>query len=358
MVVKRWLTGLAVAGALGGAAAGCGSTTGSSPAAGGSDAKAAVASGGLPALAKPDEVTAFVGKSMKGKKIAWAAAAAGFPLLDMWTGTLQSQLEQLGADFKHNQAGADPQKLVQNAQTLLNEKPDLLILHNQDVSNAQQLIQSAAKAGVYVITVNLMSIAQSDGFVGADWTGSQTALAERMAADCKSKGKTEAAIITGFGSDGGSVLSDTAYKKVFAANGIKVVSDQQGQYDPTKARDIANTVMQQHPGLCGIIGTWDSMMIGAANAVKQAGKSGQVGVYTSDSSIDACKGLADGSMTAAVDYGATEMPAKIVALAQYLLESGIKPGTVRTAVFSRYKVIDKDSYKNDPGACYTSKSVQ
>lgn len=308
---------------------------------------------GLSAVAKPADALKQTYATLKGKKVSWAAGGAGYPLLDQWTNTFKASFPALGIDFKMNQAGADPQKLIQNAQTLLNGKPDLLIIHNLDLSNASNLIQKAQKEGVYVISVNVPSVAQSDAFVGGNFDESGKMLATRMATDCQAKGKKEVAIVGGFGADGVTVLAEPAMKRVFAEKGLKVVSDQAGQYDPTKARDITQTVLQQHPNLCGFIGVWDAMMAGSANAVKQAGLSGKVGVYALDSSISACQALADGSMTAVVDYGVAHMGPQIVAIAQYLLQSGKPAGSSRTAIYTKSTIVDKSNYKTVPSACYT-----
>jgi ribose transport system substrate-binding protein len=346
--VKKSMIGLALGTTLALAASACSSSAGSS-----SDE---AARGALPAVGKPEAVSQQVYDTLKGKKVAWAAGGAGYPLLDQWTNTFKSAFPALGVDFTMNEAGADPQKLVQNAQTLLNDKPDVLILHNLDLSNASNLIQKAQKDGTYVITVNLPSVAQSDAFVGPDFTAAGTTLAERMVTDCQAKGRTKVAIINGFESDGTTVLAQPAMKKVFDNAGLEVVSTQAGQFDPTKARDITQTVLQQHPDLCGFIGMWDAMMAGSANAVKQAGLAGKVGVYSLDASVSACQGLADGSFTAVLDYGAATMGSQIVALSQYLLESGKAPGASKTVVYTRQQIVDKSNFQTVPTACYDGNS--
>ncbi|WP_134323444.1 sugar ABC transporter substrate-binding protein [Cumulibacter soli] len=313
--------------------------------------------GGLPDTANPDEVADYVHETLKGKKVAYAAGASGFPLQDVWRNTFIDSFEQLGIEFTYNDAQADPQKLVQNAQTLINDDPDVLILHNQDLTNAANLIKDAQAKGIYVIVINLASVAQSDAFVGGNFGPAQTALAERMSADCAAKGKKDIAIIQGWSSDGLSVQAVDAWKAVFEAEGMNVVSEQAGQYDPTKAFNIATTVLQQQDNLCGFIGAWDSMMIGAANAVDQAGLAGEVGVYTSDASIVACDAIEAGTMTAAVDYGVMSYGPTIVAMVQYFLESGIPAGTTKNAVFAKYTVIDETNLHESQGSCYTGDSV-
>ena len=53
---------------------------------------------------------------------------------------------------------------------------------------------------------------------------------------------------------------------------IQVVSNQAADWDATKAKNIAATVIQQNPDLCAIIGFWDVMDVGTAAAIKESGK--------------------------------------------------------------------------------------
>jgi ABC-type sugar transport system substrate-binding protein len=62
---------------------------------------------------------------------------------------------------------------------------------------------------------------------------------------------------------------------------IKVVSSQAADWDAAKAKGITQTVLKQHPDLCGIVGFWDGMDSGTAAAIKEAGLTGKVFLATS-----------------------------------------------------------------------------
>ena len=53
---------------------------------------------------------------------------------------------------------------------------------------------------------------------------------------------------------------------------IIVVSNQAADWDASKAKTITETVIQQNPDLCGVVGFWDVMDLGVAAAIKQSGK--------------------------------------------------------------------------------------
>lgn len=354
-MVRKWTLAVILLALV---ATGC--TTGSkstpSTAAGGSGSAASSGSGGLPENVQPIDAEKFANDAVKGKKIYYAALGSGYALEDQWRNTLRETFTPLGAQYKENVADVDPQRLVQNAQSLLNGKPDVLIVHAGDSSNLNALIKQAHSQGIYVFNFNLMTSAAVDGYVGGNFNLAEGELAKSMADDCNKRGKKEVAIIGGFPGDGLSLVAIPAYEREFKAAGLTVVANQPQSYDATKAHDMAVTVMQQHPNLCGFIGTWDNMMIGAANAVKQAGKTGQVVVYTSDSSVTGCKALADGTLTKALDYGVGVMGDQIAALVQFYMQTKIPPGTERVAVFPRFKLLDKSSTLSG-ASCYTGKPM-
>jgi len=53
---------------------------------------------------------------------------------------------------------------------------------------------------------------------------------------------------------------------------MKIVTNQGSDWDPSKAHAIASTTLQQNPDLCGVVGFWDVMDLGAAAAIKESGK--------------------------------------------------------------------------------------
>jgi ribose transport system substrate-binding protein len=354
-MVRKWTLAVIVV-ALAATACSTGGSSTTKTTSNGSGGALSAGSGGLPENVQAIDAEKFANNAIKGKKIYYAALGSGYALEDQWRNVFHDSFTQLGAEYKENVADVDPQRLAQNAQSLLNGKPDVLIVHAGDSSNLNSLIKAAHAQGIYVFNLNLMTSQAVDGYVGGNFNIAEAALAKSMAEDCTKRGKKKVAIIGGFPGDGLSLVAIPAYEREFKAAGLEVVANQPQSYDATKAHDMAVTVMQQHPDLCGFIGTWDNMMIGAANAVKQANKVGQVVVYTSDSSVTGCKAVADGTITKALDYGVGVMGEQIVALVQYYLQTKIPAGSTRVAVFPRFKLLDKSSTLSG-GSCYTGKPL-
>jgi ribose transport system substrate-binding protein len=309
-------------------------------------------SAALPANAPPNGAAKIVNGVLGTKKARAVFITSGDPTTNQWIYSMEKGFESAGVDYKWSSAKFSNQVLAQKLETYINEKPDLLIVHNSDLSALSRLLTRAQQAGIYVIVLNLASNVQTDAFIGPNWADVGKLLAERMAKDCSAKDKKKVAIITGFGADANSVLISEAMQSVFKEKGLEVVANQPGQFDPDKARAISSTILQQHPDLCAFGGTWDHMSLGIANAVKQAGKSGSVGVYTADSSVNACDAIKAGTLTAAVNYGIADMGPAAVATGKYLLLSGLKAGEARTALYTRLFVVDKKN-ANEASACYS-----
>jgi ABC-type sugar transport system substrate-binding protein len=96
------------------------------------------------------------------------------------------------------------------------------------------------------------------------------------------------------------------------------------------------------------------MQYGAATAVKEAGLTGKVKVFTSDHSEITCQAIGQGLVTQSYGYSVPAQGDAIVTLANFLLQSGLPPGTARTAIYSPIVKIDSSNWKQ-PGMCYDGK---
>lgn len=350
-IIKQFACAVAVVTALTVGLAAC--STGSST----SNTSVAKGGGGLPEVATGADVIKATLATLKGKKVRFVQLQTAAPLQQVWTKRMQLGFAENGVKFDYVASEFDNQVLATQVQTAINDKVDALIVHNYDASGLASLIKKAQAAGIYVMQINIASNQQSDAYVGPNWDSLGATIANRAIVDCKAKGKTEMGLITGFAADVPSVLFLDGAKRAMKAGGMKAVVTQPGQYDPSKAGDIARTVLRQNPNTCAFVGIYDVMMVGVAKVVQDAGKTGDVGVYTIDASEGTCKAIGDGALTAALSYTPSQMANQVVGLTLYLLQSGLKAGTARTAIFSSAVMVDKSNY-NVPGACYRGENIK
>jgi ribose transport system substrate-binding protein len=134
---------------------------------------------------------------------------------------------------------------------------------------------------------------------------------------------------------------------------ITVVSNQAADWDATKAYQIATTVLQQEPDLCGIVGFWDVADAGIASAVKEANLQGKVAVITSGSGArdSACDKIASGDFTFYTSYNTAGQGRDLNAIIRTLLQTMPEPGSKPFDLLSPLIRITKDTMT--PSSCWT-----
>jgi ribose transport system substrate-binding protein len=114
--------------------------------------------------------------------------------------------------------------------------------------------------------------------------------------------------------------------------GMTVVSVQSGYWEQAQANSIAAALLREHPGLKAILAANDNMALGAAAAVKQAGKDGQV-VLAGFDNIEAIRAMvADGRVVATADQHADQLAVYGIEYALQILEGAATPADRQTPV--------------------------
>ena len=114
-------------------------------------------------------------------------------------------------------------------------------------------------------------------YVGADWIEIGEKATTAVVDACKGK-SNKIAIVQGALSAAASAYTLKGVENVLAKHPeIKVVSSQAADWDAAKAKGITQTVLKQHPDLCGIVGFWDGMDVGHRRG-DQGGRADRQGV--------------------------------------------------------------------------------
>ncbi|WP_054521245.1 substrate-binding domain-containing protein [Thermanaerothrix daxensis] len=94
---------------------------------------------------------------------------------------------------------------------------------------------------------------------------------------------------------------EQGYRAAFAEYpGIEVVQVGDTKADTVTAINVAKDILQRHPDLAAFVGTDSTGGIGAATAVKEAGKVGQVKTVAMDRNSDVLQAIQDGILTGTV----------------------------------------------------------
>jgi len=291
--------------------------------------------------------------SFKGKTVAYVPVAMGFDLTEGWAAGLKAALEPLGIKFDIRDPNWSTDVGAQAITSLITEKPDVLVVHNPDVSSYARLLKKAEKAGIYVVQVNMRSNYSTDAFIGADYVGMGAQIAQRLIDKCSPKngGNGKIAVIQGVLTAAASAYQMEGINTVLKKHPeMKLVSNQAADWDATKAKNIAATVLQQHPDLCGFAGFWDVMDVGTAAAIKESGKDVYL-ISQGGGNQSACDGLNNGTYSEVVVYNVPGQARDMANIIKQLLQLKQKPGSTKTTLFTPLEFLTKDNMK--PGSCWS-----
>ncbi len=305
------------------------------------------------------ELRLNVENKMKGKTIALIPNTLGTPLFDTWAHVLKTEAEAMGMHFIVRDAALSGSRMTAAISELIarppEKRPAVIVVHNPNVMLLARLLKKAEKAGVYVVQVNMVSNYKTDAYVGANWHSMGIEQAEDIVKTCGegSGNSGKVAIVEGETTSAPVLEMNRAMMSVFEKHPeIKVVSKQSANWNPVNAHAITATVLQQHPDLCATIGAWGLMMKGAAEAGKEAGllfsQKGQLHVYASGGAPDhICQSIQGGQLYKYWGYLAPIQAHDIMTAAKIVLQAGLKPGSMRLALYSPTQVISKDA-----GTCF------
>jgi len=282
-------------------------------------------------------------KDLVGKTVAFVPVAMNFDLTEGWWAGLKKELKPYGVKFELRDPNWNTNAGAQAVTSLISEKPSIIVAHNPDVQTYARLLKRAEDAGIYVVQINMGSAYRSAAFVGANWIEIGERDTEAVVNACKGK-SNKIAIVQGALSAAASAYTLRGVSNVLAKHPeIKVVSNQAADWDAAKAKAITQTVLKQHPDLCGIVGFWDGMDIGTAAAVKEAGLTGKVFVATSGGGErrGACDLVKSGAFDLDLSYDVPTQAAQMAGTIKWLLSSGAKPGKVKGSEYTTLIPITK-----------------
>jgi ribose transport system substrate-binding protein len=311
----------------------------------------------MPALAQKglnEPFQAAFKKDLAGKVVAFVPVAMNFDLAQGWWAGLKRELEPWGVKLEVRDPNWSTTAGAEAVTTLITEHPAVMIIHNPDVQTYAKLLQRAEKDGIFIVQINMGSAFRTTAFVGANWIEIGERDTEAVVAACKGK-SNKIAVVQGALSAAASAYTLKGVENVLAKHPeIKVVSSQAADWDASKAKAITQTVLKQHPDLCGVVGFWDGMDIGTAAAIKEAGLTGKVFLATSGGGAQkgACDQVKSGAFDLDLSYDVPTQAHDLAGMIKWLLSSGIKPGQFKGSMYTTLIPITKANAGID-GTCWS-----
>ena len=233
---------------------------------------------------------------------------------EYWTAMrdgVNAKAGELGTQVKVDAAAteADTQEQVSKLEAMIGANYDCLAVAPITATNLiQPLVQVAQKK---TPIVNLDSpISEKDAssagvnlstFIASNHEQAGVLGAQEMA---KQLGpKTSGAQIVLIGGIAGDTTSNArikGFKDTAAKNGMKIAQEGNADWDREKALTLASDILRSKPNVAGFFAANDTMALGIAQAISNAGKTGKIEVIGVDGAKDAETAIKKGTMSATV----------------------------------------------------------
>lgn len=134
-------------------------------------------------------------------------------------------------------------------------------------------------------------------FIGSDNSQAGHIAAEHMLEALDGKGKV--AILEGIPGEQNGIHREKAFRKAVKGK-LDIVQATPADYKRSKALSKTEAILRAHPDIKGIFAANDLMGLGAARAVLNAGKKGQITVISIDGVTEAIKAVKKGTLSATI----------------------------------------------------------
>jgi ABC-type sugar transport system substrate-binding protein len=299
--------------------------------------------------------------TVRGKRVGFVPIAMGFDLTEAWHAGMQRQAQELGYEIVVRDPNWSIETGIQAINSLIADKPDVLVIQNNDGRSYRRAIQRAMAMGIPVIQVQQRIDTPSNYFVGPDFADigarSAKAMLERCSRpDAPSK---KIALVQGSLTAPASIDMLKGIESVLQAHPqLVVVSSQATEWDATKAYQITSTVLKKHADLCGVIGFWDVTDVGTAGAIREAGLQGKVSLITSGGGNRraACDRIRSGEITLYYSYNVAGQVRDLNTAIKTLLQTGQQKEVRPVALLNPLIGIDRDTL--GPASCWTLEEIR
>lgn len=240
-------------------------------------------------------------------------------------------------------SSADAQlNIIEN---MIQRKVDAICIVPSSSSSLIVALKKAEEAGIPVINIDTRidaEMVKNAGlkpvpFIGTDNYDGAAMGAKYAMENLGLKSGSEVAILTGI--SGQQNAADRRNGFVDTAKGIKIVADQTANWEVEQGYNVFQNILQANPNVKFVSCGNDNMALGAAQAVKEAGKMGSILVF----GYDAIPAALDAVKENTLAFSVAQFPAEMGILgvrAALTLKAG---GTIDLTTYTKTEVIDKNN---------------
>jgi len=301
---------------------------------GGSDNKSDTATATATAAQNTDEAAA----QASNVKVAFSAPAADHGWLKALSDNAKSKAEELGIDMTVNDSATTSAEQADQIETLLQSKPDVLVVLPNEGEPLTPVAQKAMDQGIQVINIDREFSAASayHTLIAGDNYGIGVQAGNFFADQLKCKGN----VVEIQGIAGISVTEQRS--KGFADQlqkrcngGIKIVAKQPADFAPDKGLSVMENILQKNKDIQAVYTHDDDMGEGVASAIENAGRDKEMWMTGAGGSKAVMEKIKEGGLWRATFLYNPAMSADAVYLASLLGAGKGLPGFAAPDIPSR-----------------------
>lgn len=254
-------------------------------------------------------------------------------------------------------AGGDTAKFGQLCDSMINEGVSVLMIVNLDSNSGTACLNKAKQAGVQTIDYDRLTLGGGASYYVSFnnvEVGKLMGLGLQQCLTNEGKMKANIVYINGAATDNNAALFKEGYaaalKPKLDSGAYKLVGDQSGEWDATKAANVFDQMYTQNNGnIDGIISANDTMAGGVIARLKADGQAGKIPITGQDASVQGLQYILQGYQCGTV-YKNTALEAHA---ASQLAIDLIKGDTAGANALVNGQTMDSTLKKNVPSVLET-----
>ena len=242
-----------------------------------------------------------IGVSIQAADHGWTAGAGSW--------ATQAMEEYPEVQWRY-QTAANPEKQQGDLRAMVQQGIDALVILPTESEPMTPIAKELHDAGLFIINVDRgFTRPAADVFIQGDNVAFGRMSAEYIVQ--KLGGDGNIVILRGNPSTVVELRHGAAMKVFDAAEGVRVLATQPANWDRDKARDAVAVMLQQHPQIDAVWASDDDMALGAEQAIREAGREGEMWILGGAGMKDIVKRVMDNDPMYPADI--TYPPAMIAA---------------------------------------------
>jgi ribose transport system substrate-binding protein len=262
-------------------------------------------------------------------KIAFSAPAADHGWLKAVSDDAKAEAKQLGLDMTVNDSATSTADQADQIQTLIEQKPDALVVLPNEGGPLTPVAQKAMDAGIPVINIDraFTSASAQRTLIAGDNYGIGQQAGNFFADQLNCKGN----VVEIQGIAGISVTQDRSQGfrdslKKRCGSGIKIVASQPADFVPDKGLSVMENILQANKHIDAVYTHDDDMGEGVAAAIQNAGRDKEMWMTGAGGSANVMKQIKKGGLWRATFLYNPSMSADAVYLATLVAQNKGLPG--------------------------------